>query len=212
MKKLLATTFVLLTLFSVSFGQKLQIGIFSGFGVSQLSSQKFNQRIDKIEGPLNQWNIGLSVTTKLNKRLFFETDYTKCQKGTLSNAHTMEYTYLGISPKIQIKVRKNQGKKLQPFVKIGSYFSYLSDFKSTAEHRLTRDLNITYEKPQYLDYGFNLNLGLEYKFAPHVTALFEGSYERGLRELFGNSIYHSFLGKKIYNLAAWGNVGLKFNL
>jgi hypothetical protein len=211
MKKLLATTFVLLTLFSVSFGQKLQIGIHGGFGYTQLSSQKFNQDKYLGDAPLIRWNAGFSIINKINKRFFVETDFTINRKGAVVYARVMDYTYASLSPNIIVKLRRNTEKNFQPFVKIGTYFAYLTKFKSNSNGNGPFDLPwyIEYNQPRLFDFGIKLSLGLDYKISPSVVASFETCYEQGLRDVFGKE---NVLRKSIYNLAAWGNVGLKFNL
>jgi Outer membrane protein beta-barrel domain len=210
MKKILTTTFVILTLFSVSFGQKLQIGIRGGLGKTQLSSQKVIEDKFIIENSSQHWNAGISIGTKINKRLFWETEINLSQKGTVYYEYLMDYMYLGISPSLKVKLRKNNEKHLQPFAKIGIYAAYLSRFSRKVNFKCPCDLPwfIEYNQPRNFDFGFNTSLGLDYSISKKMILSFDASYEQGLRDVFGKE---NVPRKSIYNLAAWGNVGLKFN-
>jgi Outer membrane protein beta-barrel domain len=211
MKKLLATTFVLLTLFSVCFGQKLQIGIRGGLGKTQLSSQKFNQDKYLGDAPLIRWNAGFSIINKINKRFFVETDFIMNRKGVVVYARVMDYTYASLSPNIIIKLRRNSEKNFQPFVKIGTYFAYLTKFESNSNGNgpFVDIFYLTYSQPRHFDRGLKMALGFDYKISPKVNLTYETCFEKGQRDVFGKE---NVLRKSIYNLAAWGNVGLKFNL
>jgi hypothetical protein len=213
MKKILTTIFVLLSLLSVSFGQKYQIGIHGGLGETQLSNQKYHEEKYIGDAPLVRWNAGLNFTAKIYNRLFIESECNLSRKGAVYYDLIRDFTYISLAASLRINLRKNNNKTLQPYTKIGAYQAYLisSNIMSNGE-RLNNLQNLYYiefKEPNDLDFGGKIAFGLDYKVSPRIVISIETSFEQGIRDIYCSDFS---CRNSNYNLATWGKVGLKFNL
>jgi hypothetical protein len=213
MKKYITTSAVILTLLTSIFGQKYQIGIHGGLGETQLSNQKYHEEKYIGDTPLIRWNTGLNFTAKIYKRLFIETDFNLSRKGTVYYDLISDFTYISLAPSLKFNLRKNTNKSLQPYAKIGLYEAFLisSKIKSNGErlNNLLLLYLIEFNQPNDFDFGGKIAFGLDYKVSPRIVISLESSYEQGFRDIYCSdfSCRHNN-----FNLAIYGNVGLKFNL
>jgi Outer membrane protein beta-barrel domain len=206
MKNLLLIFVVTLIFHSEVNGQKM--GVFVGIGNSKLSNLSHTQNKNYDNFPQFRFSLGASFFKPIYKKLNLQTEINLSQKGTNFGFFELTYTYLGLAPKLQIKLRNSQEKIFVPYLNFGTYFAYLLSFKkvNTGANGTIPDY-FAYNKPKSFDFGINTGVGFDFKISNKLILNIEYQSARGLSNIFKHKSPNNV---KVHNIAAFGNVGLKF--
>lgn len=209
MKKVSITVFLLLYLFVASFGQKIQIGLHHGIGLSQLSNHHSSKNDPFGTKRVFSWVSGLDFQVNLNHRLAISTGYNFTRKGTIRYHFSEEYNYREVPVSVRFNARKNQEKAWQPYFRAGGYFAYL-----TSQHEKDLEPDLPHAEPYFIEYsnvrqtdfGFVAGVGMDHRFSKRFSVFLEGRMEHGLIDVFDVDWARK---KKIFNVACWGMAGMR---
>jgi opacity protein-like surface antigen len=211
MKKILVTAVLLLSLLSSTFSQKLQIGVQIGMGKAQLSNLR--QMKNDFYGADRTFSglFGISIRYNIGSIMAIEAELNYTRKGTVRYAIEQQYYYQSLPISLIFKPLGNE-KKWQPFFKEGFFFALLSTQKERDLTHEGRDAIylLEYSPVRRFDIGFTQGIGFDYQVISKITISMEACMEHGLRDVFGAPQGYVLQRKRIFNIAAWGKLGVKY--
>ena len=212
-KKSTATAAFLLTLFVAGFGQRVQIGLHGGSGKSQLSNYKKNQEFWGAERLVSTF-AGVDLHWNFSSRWAVDYEFNYAKKGSTRYYIEKKYLYVGEAINLRYNLRKGNPKRLKPYLRAGGYVSLL---RAEHEKRLTKGPVahiglVEFSPARKFDFGLSGGAGVDFRLLPKVAISVEGRVEHGLNDVFGLNKEAIFQRKRIFNIAAWGVVGVKYGL
>lgn len=193
---------ILSGLYTISYSQGLETGIYSGVNFSDIHGQETGGKWSPKPGPVQGINVGYSFSRVLGIQsgITFSTIYYQHKSTSVywpmidyGSSSYYDYSSSSISPfyypgsqqmdfrfiRIPLLLTITVPSELQLQMRGGIYYSRLKDF----------NLNYYSAEPVKHDFGYIFSSGISYPFSDSFKASFDINYVTGRTEFFENSDY-----------------------